>query len=497
MLRVADVVLAFVVTGFIAQLASVPHAQAVKGPQVAIIGAGIGGAATAHYIRELVGSNVAIHVYEQFRVGGRLRSSVTFEGHTHELGGSMVYEENYHVRALVDDAGLQRVNPLDESNIGNLPFSLFDGSSFVFNQSSWSLVTLARMLLRYGTAPARFQGKPRGVFELFRTIYDLQANGTSFDTPEALLKRVKLFGLTQQSMSSHVKDILGTDEHSRRFASEFIAAVNRVNYNQDNTLNALAGMVSMLPAMDPRVFKIKGGNEQLPQRLLQGAGVHLKRGWSVEEVRSAKGCRFELHAKYRGHRSGDSLASKKMPWEQVVSGPYEAVVVATPLEHSHLRFYGVNVRRPPMRTFQRVVTTFVVGCLRASYFGTTQLPTDQVLTSEGASTHFSVVSPLRRLRDGRTLYKMFSHDRLGDGLIRAMFDNATEVDAHDWYAYPMLSPPEAFAPFQLARGIYYNNAIESAASAMEMSAIAAKNSALLVAQHLARNAGRDMVYGEE
>lgn len=27
-------------------------------------------------------------------------------------------------------------------------------------------------------------------------------------------------------------------------------------------------MVSMLPAMDARVFKIKGGNELLPQRLL-------------------------------------------------------------------------------------------------------------------------------------------------------------------------------------------------------------------------------------
>lgn len=70
---------------------------------------------------------------------------------------AQVYEDNYHVRALVADAGLERVDPADESNIGSLPFSLFDGSSFVFNQSSFSLVTMARMLLRYGTAPIRFQ----------------------------------------------------------------------------------------------------------------------------------------------------------------------------------------------------------------------------------------------------------------------------------------------------------------------------------------------------
>ncbi len=33
----------------------------------------------------------------------------------------------------------------------------------------------------------------------------------------------------------------GTDESSYRFGSEFVAAVNRVNYNQDNGINALAG----------------------------------------------------------------------------------------------------------------------------------------------------------------------------------------------------------------------------------------------------------------
>lgn len=60
---------------------------------------------------------------------------------------------------------------------------------------------------------------------------------------------------------------------------------------------------------------------------------------------------------------------------QVVSGPYDAVVIAAPLEHNRLRFHGVHVRRPAMRSFRRVVTTFIAGRLRGSYFGTTQLPT--------------------------------------------------------------------------------------------------------------------------
>lgn len=240
-------------------------------------------------------------------------------------------------------------------------------------------------------------------------------------------------------------------------------------------------MVSALP-MNGKLFKIEGGNEQLPQRLLWGAKVHLKYGWSIEEVRLSEGGRFELHAKRSRHRS---TPSEQLAWQQEVVGPYEAVVLATPLEHSGINFRGMAVKSIPKRTYQKIVTNYIAGRLRASYFGTTQLPTDLLLTTGHAATPFSVISPIRRLPDGRTLYKLFSDDRLSSSLRHEMFDNVTEVDYREWYAYPHLAPLEADTPFQLAPGLFYNNAIESAASAMEMSAIAAKNSALLVARHLA------------
>jgi Prenylcysteine lyase len=72
---------------------------------------------------------------------------------------------------------------------------------FVFNQSTWTAVNLWRMYMRYGTAPLRFQGRPGHMFSKhFLRIYDLQRNGTAFQTPEALLRRVGLFGLTQRSL---------------------------------------------------------------------------------------------------------------------------------------------------------------------------------------------------------------------------------------------------------------------------------------------------------
>lgn len=58
------------------------------------------------------------------------------------------------------------------------------------------------------------------------------------------------------------------------------------------------------------------------------------------------------------------------------------------------------------------------------------------------------------------------------------------LGCRDWEAYPHFSPPERFQPFKLAPGLYLNNAWENSASAMEMSAVAAKNCALLIARHL-------------
>lgn len=55
-------------------------------------------------------------------------------------------------------------------------------------------------------------------------------------------------------------------------------------------------------------------------------------------------------------------------------------------------------------------------------------------------------------------------------LRRPLASERAQVHRRDWYAYPQLSPPKSFPPFQLASGIYYNNAIESAASAMVPSA---------------------------
>lgn len=86
--------------------------------------------------------------------------------------------------------------------------------------------------------------------------------------------------------------------------------------------------------------------------------------------------------------------------------------------------------------------------------------------------------------NGTKLYKLFTHEKMSEDLLTAMFIEFSVQAKHDWHAYPVFDPPERFAPFELEKGLIYGNAWENAASAMEMSAVAARNSALLVLQHL-------------
>ena len=79
------------------------------------------------------------------------------------------------------------------------------------------------------------------------------------------------------------------------------------------------------------------------------------------------------------------------------------------------------------------------------------------------------------------VYKVFSRQPLSDEWIFTHFIevNASAIHRIPWKAYPLLSP-SPLPPFVLGQGLYYVNAIESAASAMELSVIAAQNVAMLI-----------------
>ena len=84
------------------------------------------------------------------------------------------------------------------------------------------------------------------------------------------------------------------------------------------------------------------------------------------------------------------------------------------------------------------------------------------------------------------VFKVFSRREFSSPELADLFTNISFSHSVPWLAYPSYSLTDDLSSFELQPGLYYQNRIEWAASAMEMSVIAARNVA-----NLARNYIKD------
>lgn len=71
---------------------------------LAIIGGGIGGAASSHFLTELFNNNLNIDLYEAKIIGGRL-ATIKIDGNEFEAGGSIIHPQNKYMRDFVELLG--------------------------------------------------------------------------------------------------------------------------------------------------------------------------------------------------------------------------------------------------------------------------------------------------------------------------------------------------------------------------------------------------------
>lgn len=284
-----------------------------------------------------------------------------------------------------------------------------------------------------------------------------QDGGTSFNTTTELLTAQGLLAETQTTFARYA----GTSALS----TEFLGAINRCNYNQRNEqLHALVGLVSTLPAFDfvQGSIAIEGGNAQIARRLATHAHAHVVLGHRVTRVA----------------RDGDA-------W--LVDGrAFDAVIVATPLilppkdneqTSSASIAFDPPVPRSAYFTHRDFVST-VTNIVR----GTPRVDVDTLLATNGAPTNWSCMAAL-----GKGLYKVFTRDvPLDDKALEQLFKEGAKVEAVEAWsaAYPLYRGTGVQGPFVLGEGLFYTSSIERVASAMEMSAIAGKNAALLTARYI-------------
>lgn len=235
----------------------------------------------------------------------------------------------------------------------------------------------------------------------------------------------------------------------------------------------MTGYVSLAGA-ESELWSVEGGNKLVPEGLLKFSEANFIRA-DVQTVELLEDGKFSV--KYQETSSGD----------HVKMANFDVVVLAAPLIEGSPSVKFVNFSKDFQqyeRPYHQTVATFVKGTLRSAAFNSQASLPDEILTNND-NLLFNSIGKCTPVGDDsknneEKVYKVFSQKPLNKESIEKLFESVSTVKEKVWLAYPHYKPPEKLVPFILYPGIYYTNAIELSASAMEMSAIAAKNIALLI-----------------
>ncbi|KFO77753.1 Prenylcysteine oxidase, partial [Cuculus canorus] len=439
-----------------------------------VVGGGIGGAATAFFLRQRFGTGVRLHVLERGVLGGRL-ATLQGEGGSYEAGGSVLHPLNLHMKHFVKEL----VAPVHSTLMG-----VYNGEEFVFEESSWYLINLLKLLWHYGLNPLRMYMWVEDILDKFMRIYRYQTHDYAFSSNERLLHALGGNDFTQM-LNQTIDEAMQRAGFSHKFIKEVVCPVMRVNYGQGVNINAFVGATS-LAAVESGLWSIKGGNKLVCTGLL-----------SSSKAEVIPGMVLSIEPKIRPTRTGDPVKLYQVTYNTssgLTADTYDIVIIAAPLGRKMANITFKNFD-PPVSEFpnnyHQTVTTLVHGRLNASFFGyqdPSAFSLGAIFTTENPKLFINsieVVSPVEDVSaEGKlplqsAVWKVFSKEVLTKEQLHLLFSSYDSVTVKTWLAYPHYSPPEKCPPIILHDRVYYLNGIERAASAMEMSAIAAKNAALL------------------
>ncbi|KAJ6653265.1 hypothetical protein lerEdw1_009429 [Lerista edwardsae] len=411
------------------------------------------------------------------RWGGRL-ATLNMHGQDYEVGGDIIHPKNLHMKRFAEELGLSTL----KSGAGLL--GVYSGEEVVFKESSCDLWTIVKLLWRYGLDPLRIYAWVQGNLSSFMRIYHHQSRDLAFSTNEGLLYSIggdKFLQMLNQSMGENLKK----DRYSQKFIRELVTPVTRFNYGQGATVNSFAGFASFL-GVDSGLWSVEGGNKLVCVGLLSASKAQLISG-AVLSV--------ELKTQPKG-RSGEPAKLYEVTYlseSGVTTALYDILLIATPLQReiANITFQNFNPPIPEFsRPYHQTVTTLVHGRINTTFFGyrdPSQFDLNNIFTMENPKIFMDSIvihSPVQKTTAPEpplslTIWRVLSHEPLTKEQLSLLFVSYDSVEEKKWQAYPRYSPPEKTPPIILHDRMYYLNGIELTTSAMEISAIAAKNAALL------------------
>ncbi|NP_001405355.1 prenylcysteine oxidase-like isoform 2 precursor [Mus musculus] len=462
--------------------------------KIAVIGAGIGGSAVAHFLQQHFGPRVQIVVYEKGTVGGRL-ATISVNKQNYESGAASFHSLSLHMQDFVKLLGLrQRREVVGRS-------AIFGGEHFVLEETDWYLLNLFRLWWYYGISFLRLQMWVEEVMEKFmssealcklrnfprlkcdgRRIYKYQAHGYAFSGVEELLYSLgeaTFVNMTQRSVAESLLQVGVT----QRFIDDVVSAVLRASYGQSASMPAFAGAMSLAGAQG-NLWSVEGGNKLVCSGLLKLAKATVIHA----TVTSVTLHSTEGKALYQVAYESDKGNSSDF---------YDIVVIATPLHldnssNNNITFEGFT---PPIEdiqgSFQPTVVSLVHGYLNSSYFGFPDpklFPFANILTTDFPSFFCTLdnICPVnisasfrRKQPQEAAVWRVQSPKPLFRTELKTLFRSYYSVQTAEWQAHPLYGSRRTLPRFALHDQLFYLNALEWAASSVEVTAVAAKNVALL------------------
>ncbi|CAH8494669.1 unnamed protein product [Heterobilharzia americana] len=465
--------------------------------RVAIVGGGIGGVSSAYYLRQLFGKNVSIALFEKSgRIGGRMKT-VPFCGEICESGASLIHSSNRYMMSFARKFKL----PIKKVIKTNHHLFLFDvGYKQVFSDihQKPNNFTSLRLLVGYGYSTLLTNIYITRKLHEFKKIYHLQDQGNCFDSPALLLKSLSsdFPEMTKFSYGDWLRKRIKSDD---KYLNEILFGVLSNNYCQGLDVHGFVGVVSSACTTGV-LHSVDGGVEQIPQKLVETAladnPVDVPKEFIHAEVKKiTKTDDHKLRLSYE-------LASSNKTEE----ASFDYVILAIPLHQESNLLTSADINLPKIQ-YHEMCRTFLSGNINYSLFG---LPPKSLENHHLASflpvanyclhekhpvrsiMHLPVKPTNTEAPDG--IWSIFSEPKsipdpktfLSNLILKDPNDEENRVDVIRWLAYPkyhpVADPYTDLGQFKLAPGVYYPNAIELAASCMEMAIIGGRNVALMIAK---------------
>ena len=484
-----------------------PVRESDEAARVAVIGGGIAGGATSYYLQNFLKAAglppAAISVYERSDyVGGRLKS-IEFEGVHVEIGGAAWVDANQYMVELAKEV-LPPPSPPGPAPPGPPPPPQRQGIG-VWNGSAF--LPLVDIVVRHAGDLAKITALELEFIGQMKQSYAKQRSSPPWANVSAFLEWGGIDKYTNRSISSYLEGEWGI---SPAMVQDAAVPLNRAIYNRNADSAAFAFLAS-LTAEFGGDHHAPGGNGLLVKALLDKAGgttTHLS-----TDVRAIS------LAPPREGTTGAAGAGAPSPRFSVLlntsAAPvvYDHVVVAAPLERTAIRFTDLSDAAAAAKLDRGFtdwyVTVIKAGALDAKQFGPASAADPCtahegciVLTTAAGSTEktpYVCIQPLGKHGEGpgsENVWMVYS-DEKPDPFV--LFTNVSAFESHHWpYTFsglrPVTEPLAQLQPVVLhPAGLINANALESIASAMEISVMGARNAARIVAQLVEERRGRSEI----